>query len=129
MGAIDDLLVEVKTATRCSVINGDVLPLPQSASPDKLTLVVNCFYGTQSSPGGAAVLVPQCRTVVGKALDSIATFIQRSDIEFDIVGVSIFWLDDSGEYVRAYWANSRKDLLSESRPRIVAEGSQVFNIQ
>jgi len=67
--------------------------------------------------------------VVGKALDSIATFIQRSDIEFDIVGVSIFWLDDSGEYVRAYWANSRKDLLSESRPRIVAEGSQVFNIQ
>ncbi|MBL8892383.1 MAG: hypothetical protein JNL67_20575 [Planctomycetaceae bacterium] len=125
---IENLLEEVKNAVSCDEIGGDVLPLPPNSLPDRSSLVVNCFFEPQSLTSGGKQLLDRCRGDVSKILEVIATFIKNQGIEFDIVGISLFRMNKSGENVRVYWANSRKDILLAEDRMVVSEGSHVDEI-
>lgn len=129
MNDIEQLCEEIKQATGCLAVQGDVLPLPPSSLPDRLTLVINCFVEQCDSARTSPELLVGCRRTVDQALDCIETFVQRKDIGFDIVGVSVIQLHGLTSSVRVYWANSRRDLLQGSEHRVVCEGSHVADIR
>lgn len=126
--SIDRLLVDVKRASGCEAVSGDVLPLPHSFLPDTSGLVVNCFFNPNTLMGNAESLLELCRAYAGRVLESIAGFIGDEDLEFDTIGVSIFKNDELARNIRVYWANSRKSLLSNAGCQITSEGSHLDEI-
>ena len=123
--AIDSLLPEIERAIPCDHVRGDILPLPPNSLPDRKSLVVNCFFEADKLASAGSALLVQCRKATCEALKTIANYIQKQPLEFDIVGVSIFKMAASGQNIRVYWANSRKDRLSNLDNAISLEGSHV----
>jgi len=123
------LLAEIKTATECEAIRGDVLPLPPSSFPDKMALLVNCYFRTEELDLDAPALLGIFREHANRAFVTIEGFVRNHDLEFDTIGVSVFHGGGDVSRVKDYWANSRKDLLSRYGTRVTSEGSHSAEIR
>jgi hypothetical protein len=127
--ALNLLLAEIKTATECEAIRGDVLPLPPSSFPDKMALLVNCYFRTEDVDLDAPALLEIFREHANRAFVTIEGFVRNHDLEFDTIGVAVFHNSGDVSRVKDYWANSRKDLLSRCGTRVTSEGSHSAEIR
>ena len=130
ISTIEGLLGQIKEAIACFETSGDVLPLPPSSVPDKSTLVVNCFFKSSSLPSDNSDLVAFCQVKTKLALAVIREFSQVTNIEFEVVGISLFQIDTQSKNLRIYWVNSRKESLcsvsaDEIDTTVTARGSHL----
>lgn len=123
--ALELLLAEVKRATKCEAIEGEVLPLPPSSFPDTSALLVNCYFRPETLNLNAPELLIFCRECANQSLRTIGSFVRGHEMAFDTIGVSVFHNSGVMSSIRVYWANSRKDLLSKPSGRITFEGTHL----
>lgn len=123
------LLAEIKRAVTCTAIVVDVLPLPPSSFPDASALLVNCYFRPDALATDGRQLLAVCREHVNQTLRTIEQFVCHHEIDFDTIGVSIFYDSEATSGVRVYWANSRKDLLSKPSDRVTYEGSHLEELR
>lgn len=123
------LLAEIKRVVACTAIEVDVLPLPPGSFPDARALLVNCYFRPDVLATDGPQLLAVCRKYVNHTLRTIEEFVRQHEIDFDTIGVSLFYDSEAMSGTRVYWANSRKDLLSKPGDQVTCEGSHLEELR